>query len=82
MPTLKPCGFSLQGHEVLELVTAGQSSRQPHGPTSKSRCTQEPCDVGDHLDSLSPGILGQRLQGPPLPHTWKPSEASLVPADL
>lgn len=62
-------------------------SRAPVGrmdsfPHRKSRCAQGLCKVEDHLDPLSPGILGRRLQEPPLSHTWKPSEASLVPADL
>lgn len=45
---------------------------------SRSRCVQKLWKVEDHLDPLSHGILGRRLQGPPPPCTWKPSEASLV----
>ena len=51
-------------------------------PPVKAGVLRSPGMWGDHLDSLSPGILGRRLQDPPLPHTWKPSEASQVPADL
>lgn len=83
-PIRSPNHSSRQRHLVLELigrhwVEQRSAADANHFTCSKGRCARELWKVEEHLDPLSLGILGRRLQAHPRlpPHTWKPSEASL-----